>query len=62
MRKPRVDDPVASLPPDEKQIIEILKAISFDPWMIILDEATANLDPETEDKVSAFRERNRDRL
>jgi ribose transport system ATP-binding protein len=38
------DDVVASLPPDEKQIIEILKAISFDPWMIILDEATASLD------------------
>lgn len=35
---------VASLPPDEKQIIEILKAISFDPWMVILDEATASLD------------------
>ena len=38
------DAPVASLGPDEKQIIEILKAISFDPWMIILDEATASLD------------------
>ena len=37
-------DPVASLPTDEKQIIEILKVISFDPWMIILDEATASLD------------------
>lgn len=37
-------DPVASLPPDEKQIIEILKAISVDPWLIILDEATASLD------------------
>ena len=35
---------VSSLPPDERQIIEILKAISFDPWMIILDEATASLD------------------
>jgi ribose transport system ATP-binding protein len=35
---------VGSLPPDEKQIIEILKAISFDPWLIILDEATASLD------------------
>ncbi len=35
---------LASLPPDEKQIIEILKAVSFDPWMIILDEATASLD------------------
>ena len=38
------DSPVASLPPDEKQIIEILKAISLDPWLIILDEATASLD------------------
>ena len=38
------DDSVASLPPDEKQIIEILKAISFDPWLVILDEATASLD------------------
>jgi ribose transport system ATP-binding protein len=38
------DDPVASLPPDEKQIIEILKAISLDPWLVILDEATASLD------------------
>jgi len=38
------DVPVAALPPDEKQIIEILKAISFDPWLVILDEATASLD------------------
>jgi ribose transport system ATP-binding protein len=38
------DSPVVSLPPDEKQIIEILKAISFDPWLVILDEATASLD------------------
>lgn len=42
--KLRPDVPVAALPPDEKQIIEILKAISFDPWLIILDEATASLD------------------
>jgi ribose transport system ATP-binding protein len=38
------DAPVASLPPDEKQIIEILKAVSFDPRLLILDEATASLD------------------
>lgn len=38
------DAVVAHLSPDEKQIVEILKAISFDPWMIILDEATASLD------------------
>nr|MDQ3006328.1 sugar ABC transporter ATP-binding protein [Chloroflexota bacterium] len=38
------DASVASLPPDEKQIIEILKAISSDPWLVILDESTASLD------------------
>ncbi len=38
------DVPVESLPPDEKQIIEILKAVSFDPRLLILDEATASLD------------------
>jgi len=40
----RPDVPVASLPPDEKQIVEILKAVSFDPRLLILDEATASLD------------------
>src|SRR5512138_3474764 len=40
----RPDLPVAELPPDEKQIVEILKAISVDPRMLILDEATASLD------------------
>jgi ribose transport system ATP-binding protein len=36
--------PVASLPPDEKQIVEILKAVSFNARLLILDEATASLD------------------
>ncbi len=40
----RPDLPVSELPPDEKQIVEILKAISLDPRMLILDEATASLD------------------
>ena len=35
---------VDSLPPDEKQIVEILKAISRKPHVLILDEATASLD------------------
>ncbi len=40
----RPDMPVSELPPDEKQIVEILKAVSFDPRLLILDEATASLD------------------
>jgi ribose transport system ATP-binding protein len=40
----RPDVPIASLPPDEKQIVEILKAVSFNPRLLILDEATASLD------------------
>lgn len=35
---------VNSLPPDEKQIVEILKAVSRNPEVIIFDEATASLD------------------
>ncbi len=35
---------VSALHPDEKQIVEILKAISLNPRILILDEATASLD------------------
>jgi len=38
------DVPVSALPPDERQIIEILKALSQEPRLVILDEATASLD------------------
>jgi ribose transport system ATP-binding protein len=38
------DAPVGALPPDEKQIVEILKALSLEPRLMILDEATASLD------------------
>lgn len=36
--------PILRLAPDERQIIEILKAISLKPRLMILDEATASLD------------------
>ena len=38
------DVPVAFLHPDEKQIVEIIKAITMEPRILILDEATASLD------------------
>jgi ABC-type sugar transport system ATPase subunit len=38
------DAPIRDLPPDEKQIVEILKAWSIGPRLLILDEATASLD------------------
>jgi ribose transport system ATP-binding protein len=40
----RPDTPARLLPPDEQQIVEILKALSREPRLIILDEATASLD------------------
>jgi ribose transport system ATP-binding protein len=38
------DTLVGTLPPDEQQIVEILKALSTDPRVLILDEATSSLD------------------
>jgi ribose transport system ATP-binding protein len=38
------DVSILSLSADEKQIVEILKAVSFNPRLLILDEATASLD------------------
>ncbi len=35
---------VSSLSPDEQQIVEILKALSTDPQIMILDESTSSLD------------------
>lgn len=35
---------VTSLSPDERQLVEILKAYSLNPRLLILDEATASLD------------------
>lgn len=40
----QADSLVSTLLPDEKQIVEILKALSFQPRIMILDEATASLD------------------
>jgi len=40
------DAQVKNLPSDERQIVEILKAISTEPRLLILDEATASLDSQ----------------
>src|SRR5579864_6390113 len=45
-RKLEPDMPVHSLVPGERQIVEILKAISLQPRLLILDEATASLDSQ----------------
>ena len=42
---------VTDLSPDERQIVEILKAISNEPRLIILDEATASLDRDQVDRL-----------
>lgn len=42
---------VGDLPPDEKQIVEILKAVSTNPDIIILDEATSSLDSRQVDRL-----------
>lgn len=42
---------ISSLPPDERQIVEILKAISRNPEILILDEATASLDTNQVDQL-----------
>jgi ribose transport system ATP-binding protein len=47
----RPDTIVRTLPPTERQIVEILKAISLDPRLIILDEATASLDLKQVDRL-----------
>lgn len=42
---------VNDLPPDEKQIVEILKAVSTNPRIMILDEATSSLDSRQVDRL-----------
>ena len=39
----QLDTPVRRLPPDERQIVEILKVLATDPSIIIFDEATSSL-------------------
>jgi ribose transport system ATP-binding protein len=40
-----------ALPPDERQLVEILKALSLEPQLLILDEATASLDARQVERV-----------
>ena len=45
------DDLVMGLSPSERQVVEILKALSQDPRVLILDEATASLDSQQVDRL-----------
>jgi ribose transport system ATP-binding protein len=45
------DTPMIDLSPSEKQIVEILKALSLNPRVLILDEATASLDSQQVDRL-----------
>jgi ribose transport system ATP-binding protein len=45
------DTLVNELPPDEQQIVEILKAVSTNPHIMILDEATSSLDSRQVDRL-----------
>src|SRR4030095_7654639 len=37
----------------EKQLLSFARAIAFDPAVLVLDEATASVDPETERHIQA---------
>jgi ATP-binding cassette subfamily B protein len=41
----------------ERQLVALVRALVADPTVIVLDEATSNLDPETEAKVEAALDR-----
>ena len=45
------DAPVSDLLPSERQIVEILKALSQNPRVLVLDEATASLDSRQVDRL-----------
>jgi ABC-type sugar transport system ATPase subunit len=48
-----VDTPVARLRPDEQQLVEISRAVSISPQVLILDEPTSSL---TDDEVESLME------
>jgi ATP-binding cassette subfamily B protein len=37
----------------EKQLLSFARAVAFDPAVLVLDEATASVDPETEGHIQA---------
>jgi ATP-binding cassette subfamily B multidrug efflux pump len=51
------DEPVrergANFSVGEKQILSFARAVAFDPAVLVLDEATASVDPETEGRIQA---------
>lgn len=55
-RLPRgIDDEIrergSNLSAGEKQLLSVARAVAFDPAILVLDEATASVDPETERRI-----------
>ncbi|HUC44135.1 MAG TPA: ABC transporter ATP-binding protein [Candidatus Sulfotelmatobacter sp.] len=53
----RYDEPVrergGNLSVGEKQLLSFARAVAFDPAVLVLDEATASVDPETEARIQS---------
>ena len=50
---PRCASGARTSPAGEKQLLSFARALAFDPAVLVLDEATASIDPATEQRIQA---------
>ena len=43
----------APYPPDRRQLLSFARTLAYDPTILVLDEATANIDTETEALITS---------